>query len=167
MRAVDILLDSLGRVAENVDAVLDGLDERLLNIAPAPGANTIGWLVWHLARVQDAQIADVAGASEIWLTDGWAGRFDLPFPDTATGYGQTAEDLARFHVADPALLAGYYDATHRASVDYLAALSDSELDRIVDENWDPPVTLGVRLVSIIDDDAQHVGQAAYLKGVLA
>ena len=167
MRSIEILQDGLARVAENVHAVVDGADPDVLNRAPAEGANSITWLVWHLTRVQDAQIADVAGTPEIWVSGGWADRFALPFAPGETGYGQDPGDVARVVVADPALLTGYYDATHRASIDYLAGLSDSDLDRVVDENWDPPVTLGVRLVSIVDDDAQHIGQAAYLKGLNA
>ena len=167
MRSIEILQDGLARVAENVHAVVDGADPDVLNRAPAEGTNSITWLVWHLTRVQDAQIADVAGTPEIWVSGGWADRFALPFGPGETGYGQDPGDVARVVVDDPALLTGYYDATHRASIDYLAGLSDSDLDRVVDENWDPPVTLGVRLVSIVDDDAQHIGQAAYLKGLNA
>ncbi|WP_238422665.1 DUF664 domain-containing protein [Gordonia sp. 'Campus'] len=167
MRSTDVLLDGLGRVADNVHAVLDGVGHDVLNRAPAPGANTIAWLVWHLTRVQDSHIADVAGTDEVWVTQGWAERFDLPFAASEIGYGQSAEDAARVVVEDPALLRAYYDATHAVSVDYIAALSDSDLDRVIDDNWDPPVTLGVRLVSVVDDDAQHVGQAAYVRGLLS
>ncbi|MET9202208.1 DinB family protein [Gordonia sp. NPDC003585] len=167
MRSADILLDSLSRVAENVHAVVDDIAVDVLNRAPGDDANTIAWLVWHLTRVQDAQVADVAGTDEVWVADGWADRFALPFPVGETGYGQSAADVPRVVVDDPSLLTGYYDATHRASADYLAGLSDSDLDRVVDTNWEPPVTLGVRLVSVIDDDAQHIGQAAYLKGLFS
>ncbi|MEO9328443.1 mycothiol transferase [Gordonia aurantiaca] len=165
MRAKDVLTDGLGRVAENVAAVLDGLGPVELNRAPAPGANTIAWLVWHLTRVQDVQVADVAGTDEVWRTGGWAERFGLGLSETDTGYGHTPEDVARVVVDDPGLLQAYHDATHEVSRDFLDSLSESDLDRIVDDNWDPPVTLGVRLVSIVDDDAQHIGQAAYLKGL--
>jgi hypothetical protein len=44
-------------------------------------------------------------------------------------------------------------------------VTPADLDRVVDKRWDPPVTLGVRLVSVVDDDAQHVGQAAYVRGL--
>lgn len=78
MRSSEVLLDGLGRVADNVHAVLDGATSELLNKAPAPGANTIAWLVWHLTRVQDSHVADVAGADEVWVTGGWVDRFGLP-----------------------------------------------------------------------------------------
>lgn len=164
MRATEVLADGFGRVKENVHAVLDGIEELRLSWQPAPGANTIAWLVWHLARVQDAQIADVAGTDQIWTSQGWYERFALPFPPSASGYGQSPDDILR--VVRPAdLLLGYYDASHDATIEYLARVGDGDLDRVIDDNWDPPVTLGVRLVSILDDDAQHVGQAAYLRGL--
>lgn len=167
MRSSEVLLDGLGRVADNVHAVLDGATSELLNKAPAPGANTIAWLVWHLTRVQDSHVADVAGADEVWVTGGWVDRFGLPFSPGEIGYGQSTDEAARVIVDDAGLLREYYDATHAGSVDYIGALTDSDLDRIVDRNWDPPVTLGVRLISVIDDDTQHIGQAAYVRGLLS
>nr|WP_064569260.1 DinB family protein [Gordonia sp. LAM0048] len=167
MRSSEVLLDGLGRVAENVHAVLDGATPELLNTAPAPGTNTIAWLVWHLTRVQDSHIADVAGTEEVWAAGGWTDRFDLPFSPGEIGYGQSADEAARAIVDDAGLLRDYYDATHAVSADYIGGLTDSDLDRIVDHNWDPPVTLGVRLISVIDDDTQHIGQAAYVRGLLS
>ncbi|MFO7164798.1 MAG: mycothiol transferase, partial [Mycolicibacterium hassiacum] len=60
---------------------------------------------------------------------------------------------------------GYYRAVHKAPLEYLATVTVEELQRIVDTRWDPPVTAAVRLVSIVDDAAQHLGQAAYLRGI--
>ncbi|MGC4962353.1 mycothiol transferase [Gordonia sp. DT218] len=165
MRSTDVLIDGLGRVSDNVHAVLDGITADQLVYRPTSEANTIAWLVWHLTRAQDAQIADVAGTDEVWTSAGFHERFDLPFPATASGYGQSAEEVGQV-VAEPGLLRDYYDATHAVTIGYLGALTDDDLDRVIDENWDPPVTLGVRLISVVDDDAQHVGQAAYVRGLV-
>ena len=54
----------------------------------------------------------------------------------------------------------------QATVAYLATVAPEDLDRVVDERWDPPVTLGVRLVSVLSDDLQHAGQAAYARGLI-
>jgi hypothetical protein len=59
----------------------------------------------------------------------------------------------------------YLDAVHAETEAMLRDLSPADLDRVVDRNWDPPVTLGVRLISIVDDCVQHVGQAAYVRGL--
>ena len=161
----DLLADALGRVQETVHRVVDGLGEDELAFRPEGRGNSIGWLVWHLTRVQDDHVADVAGTEQRWTADGWVERFGLPFGPEATGFGHTAEDVGRLRTSS-GLLADYYDAVHRATLDYLGTLDEDDLERVVDERWDPPVTLAVRLVSVVNDDSQHVGQAAYVRGLL-
>jgi hypothetical protein len=164
MRSTDILTDSLTRVGDGVARLLDGLDDDAIAWRPDPRANTVAWLVWHIGRGVDAQVADVAGTEEVWGSGGWADRFALPFDEGATGYGQSAEDVGRVRVP-AALLRGYVDATQAAALAYVATLTDGDLDEVVDERWDPPVTLGVRLVSVVGDATQHLGQASYVKGL--
>jgi hypothetical protein len=165
MTPADVFVDSLERIVEYGRAVVDGLDEGTLAHRPTPASNSIAWLVWHAARVQDAQVADVAGLEEVWFAQGWVDRFDLDLDPSDHGYGHTSEQVGK--VRAPAdLLADYLAAVHEQSVGFVRTLSAEDLDRVVDDRWDPPVTLGVRLVSIVDDDAQHVGQAAYLRGLL-
>jgi uncharacterized damage-inducible protein DinB len=166
-RAQQLLADGYGRVAGNVAALVDGLSLDDVHWQPADGANSVGWLLWHIGRMEDHQVADLAGTDSVWERDGWRDRFALPYRPRATGYGQSAADVAAFRVADTALLTGYYAAVHAATLDYVGALTEAELDRVVDAAWDPPVTAAVRLVSILDDAAQHVGQAAYVRGLLA
>ncbi|MFC4328142.1 DinB family protein [Streptomyces andamanensis] len=166
MHAKDILIDGHSRIREEVHAVLDGLTEQQLNAQPAPGANSVAWLLWHLTRVQDDHVADAFGLEQVWLAQGWERRFGLGLPRLDTGYGHSPEQVAEVEVASPDLLAGYYDAVHEQSLGALRGLAAKDLERVVDERWDPPVTLGVRLVSVLSDDLQHVGQAAYVKGLL-
>lgn len=172
MDALEVLRDGFGRVAENLPSVVEGIDADTVNGQPAPGHNSIGWLLWHLARIEDAQVAALAtslglpGGGQVW-DDGWYERFGLPYPREAHGYGMDQADVDRFRLADPTLLSGYYAGVHRATLALLDHLDEQQLDEVVDEDYDPPVTAGVRLVSVLDDVAQHVGQAAYLKGLLA
>lgn len=165
MTPTDLLADAFGRVLESAEAVLDGLTDDQLTERPSPDANPIGWLVWHLARVQDDHVADVAGSEQIWTAQGYADRFALPYDRDAIGYGQSSEDVGAF-AATADLLGDYLRAVHARTLDYLSGLRPADLDRVVDERWDPPVTLGARLVSVVDDDTQHVGQAAYVTGLL-
>nr|WP_240188756.1 DinB family protein [Nakamurella flavida] len=158
------MTDAFGRVHSTVHAVLSGVEPEVLTYRPDPAANTVGWLVWHLTRVQDDHIAGVAGHEQVWTADGWATRFALPFDDDAIGYGQDADEVAAVRPSADLLL-GYLDAVHERTTAYLATLTDADLDRVVDEAWDPPVTLAVRLVSVLNDDLQHAGQAAYVRGV--
>jgi uncharacterized damage-inducible protein DinB len=165
MTSAEILADSFGRIRDIVHRVLDGLSRDQLAARLDGEANTIGWLVWHLTRIQDDHIAGVAGTDQVWTSAGWADRFDLALEPADTGFGHTPPEVASV-VVDAEPLREYYDAVHEVTLAYLRALTDADLDRIVDERWDPPVTLGVRLVSIIVDDVQHAGQAAYIRGIL-
>ncbi|WP_280399343.1 mycothiol transferase [Nocardia carnea] len=166
MNSADLLTDAFDRIRETVHEAVDGLDEQALAYRPDPGANSIAWLIWHLTRVQDEHLAELIGGESFWTGRGWYERFDLPIDRQATGYGDTPDDVARIQ-APAELLTGYYDTVHAHTVKFVGALADRDLDRIVDENWDPPVTMGVRLVSVLADDLQHAGQAAYLRGVFA
>ncbi|MCK9795765.1 DinB family protein [Isoptericola sp. 4D.3] len=161
---VALLTDAFGRVSEEVRRVLRGATAGHLTYRPDPEANTVAWLVWHLTRVQDDHVADVAGTEQRWTAGGWAEKFALPFDVADTGYGHSPEQVAAVR-ADTALLAGYLDDVHAATTTYLATVSEADLARVVDTRWDPPVTLGVRLVSVVGDDLQHVGQAAYVRGL--
>ncbi|HEX3650428.1 MAG TPA: DUF664 domain-containing protein [Pseudonocardiaceae bacterium] len=165
MTSADVLIDGFGRVRESVHAVVDGLSVDDLAYRVDDTANSIAWLVWHLTRVQDDHVADVAGLEQVWTAKGWVDRFGLPFDRLATGYGDNSDEVAAVRV-DAELLTAYHDAVYQQTIDYVSGLTDDDLPRIVDDRWDPPVTLAVRLVSVIDDDAQHVGQAAFVRGVL-
>lgn len=163
MDAREILTDGFGRVREVVHAVLTGLDPAVLDVRPDAAANSVAWLVWHLTRVQDDHVADAFGVEQVWIAQGWVRRMDLPLADTDTGYGHGPGEVASVTATTEQLL-GYLDAVTQQTVALLATVGDGAFDRIVDERWDPPVTLGVRLVSVLSDDLQHAGQAAYLRG---
>ncbi|MFE5285213.1 DinB family protein [Nocardia sp. NPDC056611] len=166
MTSADLLVDAFGRIKENVHGTVADLTQAELGIQPDGDANSIAWLIWHLTRVQDDHIADVAGTEQLWTAGGWSTRFNLPFDATATGYAHNPTDVAALADVPADLLLAYYDAVHAATITYVSTLTDADLPRIVDTRWDPPVTLGVRLVSVIDDDIQHAGQAAYIRGML-
>jgi uncharacterized damage-inducible protein DinB len=165
MTVADVLADAFGRIHGVVHRVVDGRKPGELDFRPGSQANSIAWLVWHLTRIQDDHIADVAGTDQVWTSRGWAERFALPFDPSDTGYGHGSEDVAAVQ-ADAELLTGYHDAVYAETIRYVQGLADDDLDRIVDTSWDPPVTLGTRLVSVISDGLQHAGQAAYLLGLV-
>jgi uncharacterized damage-inducible protein DinB len=165
MTPAEILTDACHRVLQTSTDAVDGLTVEQLSYRPEPDANPIGWLVWHLARVQDDHVADVAGTEQVWTAQGFADRFDLPFDVAATGFGQSADEVGQVRT-DSGLLAEYLRAVHEQTASYVATLTPGDLDRVVDTRWDPPVTLGARLVSVVADDLQHAGQAAYIRGLL-
>jgi hypothetical protein len=166
MTSAQLLADAFGRIREEVHRAVGGLTPEQLAFRVDDAANSVAWLVWHLTRVQDDHVADAAGTPQLWTAGGWADRFGLPFSAAETGYGHSGKQVAAVRVESGDLLTGYHDAVCARTVDYVGALTDGDLTRIVDRAWDPPVTLGVRLVSVIADDLQHAGQAAFVRGVV-
>ncbi|WP_406061071.1 DinB family protein [Streptomyces sp. NBC_01077] len=165
MNSAGLLVDSFGRVQEVVHEAVEGLTEDELAARIDPEANSIAWLVWHLTRIQDDHLAGAFDMDQLWDTDGWRDRFGLPFAKHATGYGQTSAQVARVR-APAELLLGYHDAVHARTLDLVRPVTNADLERVVDTAWNPPVTLGVRLVSVIADDLQHAGQAAFVRGAV-
>jgi uncharacterized damage-inducible protein DinB len=164
MSVAELLVDGFDRVREVVHEVLAGLTVEDLTFRADAQANSIGWLIWHLTRVQDDHVAAATGQEQVW-PEGWLQRAGLPFAPTETGYGQHPRLVAEVRL--PAeFLAGYHDATYAQTTSFVSGLRDADLSRIVDPAWDPPVTLGVRLVSVLSDDLQHAGQAAFVRGLL-
>jgi hypothetical protein len=163
--AIEILQDAFGRAHELVPEVVEGLTGEELLWRPDPDANHIAWLVWHLSRVQDDHVAGVGEVEQAWAA-GWASRFGLPYPEGSIGYGQSSDEVGAFVLSDPGLLTGYHEAAHALTMSVLDGLSVPDLSRVVDERWDPPVTAAVRLVSVVNDIGQHLGQAAYVRGLV-
>jgi hypothetical protein len=162
--ARELLRDAFTRQIEHVDDLTDGLTDEVSFFRPTAEANSIAWLIWHSARQQDMQLCNLAGVEQVWTGGGWADRFGLDLGANDHGYGHDPEDVGK--VRAPAdLLAGYYHAVHKVTLEYLASVTAEELGRVVDTHWTPPVTASARLVSIIDDAAQHLGQAAYIRGI--
>ena len=166
MLTSELLMYAYDRVQEGLRRAVEGLSAEQLNARVAPHANSIAWLVWHLARVQDDHIAAAADEEQVYTADDWFDRFDFPFDPSETGYGFTSQQVGQVRVTSADLLIDYAGAVHGRTIEFLRGLTDDDLDRIVDTRWDPPVTLGVRLVSVLSDDLQHVGQAAYVRGCL-
>lgn len=160
----DTFNDQFGRVRELVKELTDGLSDEAGGYRPDPDANSIDWLVWHAIRIQDDHLAGITGDEQVWTANGWYEAFGLPFGPEVHGYGHSSADVGRVRVAGE-LLDGYHADVHAATKAYIGTLTVEELDRVVDRHWDPPVTAAVRLVSVIGDLLQHLGQASYVRGL--
>lgn len=166
MTSADLLMDGFDRVREAVHEAVGELSLDDLHTRLDSDANPIAWLVWHLTRVQDDHIADAARTEQVWTQKGWHERFGLALPVGSTGFAHNSDEVAAVRVDSAALLTDYHDAVHEATQHYVRQLDDPSLDRVLDYNWSPPVTLKVRLISVIADNLQHAGQAAYVRGIL-
>jgi Protein of unknown function (DUF664) len=164
MDARDLLVDEFGRIRELYVGIADGLGSKEAHRRPGGTGNSIVWLLWHVARLQDDHIVGLTGGTQLWHGE-WADRFGLPFDRNDIGYGHSAKDVNAVQVAKVEDLVDYHEAVHHQTLTYLETADADELDRVVDRNWDPPVTAGVRLVSLIGDSLQHLGQAGYVKGL--
>jgi hypothetical protein len=145
--------------------VLDGIASTALTHRVDVAANPVAWLVWHTARVQDDHVTRLAATDQAWHADGWADRFDLGLEPDDIGYGHDRDQVAALDAATPELLTSYHEAVHRRTLAYLERVDADELGRVVDQGWDPPVTASMRLVSVVGDCLQHLGQAAYVRGI--
>jgi hypothetical protein len=165
MTSAEILVDAFGRAQEAVHRSVDGLTADQLAVRLDEDANSIAWLVWHLARVEDDHLADAFDVEQVWTSQGWADRFGLDLDRLDTGYGHSSAKVALVR-PDADLLTGYYDAVHEQTVALVSPVTDADLPRIVDQRWTPAVSLGVRLVSVIGDAMEHSGQAAFIRGIV-
>jgi len=165
MDTAELLTDHFSRIRELYDDLAGGLDASQLHHRPDGVGNPLGWLLWHVARVQDDHVADLAGQEQQWVQ--WQERLGLPHGVDDVGYGHTSDQVDAVRIADPGLLVAYHADVHAMTNAYLARVDAAELDRVIDRHWDPPVTAGVRLVSVIGDCLQHLGQVGYVKGLLA
>ena len=169
MTSAELLTDAFGRIRETVVNTLDAMSSAQLEYRVDEDANPVGWLIWHLTRIQDDHIAGAFGTAQVWETGAWAGRLGLPEDTLDTGYGHTSRHVAavaKAVSASPSRLLEYHDATYEQTLKHVAEITDADLSRVVDNSWTPPVTLGVRLVSVINDDMEHAGQAAFVRGLL-
>lgn len=165
MESKALLKDAFTRIRELVAISAEGLDAERLTYRPEPGANSIAWLLWHLTRIQDDHVSEIAGLGQAWVTDGWASKFGME-PDAGNdGRGHGPTEVAAI-TPDSELLIAHHNAISDRTFEYLDQVDANELDRIFDESYDPPVSVGVRLVSVISDNIQHAGQARYLRGIV-
>lgn len=160
-------LELYGRIPPLVEETLDGLDLDTICTRVTPDANPIGWLVWHLTRLQDHHLSELLGVDQVYLDEsGWPARFSSPAEADDIGYGHTSEQVGRVRPESVQALLDYHAVVDARTRGFLGTLTPDALAEIVDRRWDPPVTLGVRLVSVADDSLQHLGQAAYVRGLL-
>ncbi len=156
------------RILEELETVLEGLTVEDLNQRPSPDGNSIGWLAWHLTRSHDRNTSELMGEEQLWTRDGWYARFDRNADPAETGFGHSTEEVSAFRSPEGRVVLEYHRAVVERAKEYVGgSLSENELDR---EAYSPTLgtthSVGRRLVGIIREGFQHVGQAAYVRGLL-
>ncbi|MGT2907226.1 mycothiol transferase [Streptococcus dentiloxodontae] len=170
MTYLEMLIDSVNRARERFLRMLDGVTVVEANAFPAAETaaqiKSLTWLAWHTARELDFQVADLASQEPVWFSQGWKEAFHLDLPDDTQDWCHSLEEAQKVQVPNLDILRGYLNAAADMTVAYLNSLDEKSLDDIIDASWNPPVTRGVRLVSVIDDAAMHSGQAIYARRLL-
>ena len=161
----ELIVDGFERLPELVAEAFAGVRTADFDRPPRPGANPLGWTVWHLTRVQDGQVADMMGEPDLWVRAAWHKKFNRPPDHDDSGYGHTPAQVRAFRSPSAKVQIDYLRATTERSKEYLASLDAADLDRPLEAGPDPS-TVAIRLVSILADCHQHAGEAAYIRGLL-
>ncbi len=165
MTPTDLLRDQFERIRDRAVAIADDISDEDLGWRPDDHSNSVAWLLWHVARIQDDHVAALSTAEQQWTSGGWARRFGMDDGMDDTGYGHTPEQVAAIQPGSSTLLVDYLTVVTDQTLALLESIEPDDLDRVVDDSWDPPVTMGVRLNSVISDNLQHLGQAAQVQGL--
>ncbi len=164
MAATDVLSIALARNWSMVDNAILSLSDDDLTQQPNDQSNSVAWLLWHMNRVVDNMIhTRLQSQRQLWVLDGWHQKFGMGDDESDFGMGWTAEQVAAWKAPSRDVLLGYYDAMKASARDYLASLSDAELDKSVmvgNESRGVSDLLGV----LVYDNVVHGGQIAYLRG---
>jgi hypothetical protein len=160
----NLIIDIYERTYKVLESVLEGLTTDDLNKQPDPDCNSIGWMTWHLTRGRDRAISDLLGEPQLWIKDGWHGKFNRPADPGDTGFGHSSEDVVAFKSPDSATFLAYHKAVLERSKSFISDLAEADLERKLDSPVFPSV--GARLTGNISDNLQHAGQAAYVRGLL-
>ncbi len=163
-----LIIDIFMRISQDLEQVLDGLTVDDLNQRPRPDCNSIGWLAWHLTRSHDRNISELMEQEQLWIRDKWHAKFNRAPDPAETGFGYSSEDVSTFRSQDGKTLLEYHHAVLELAKRYISGtLSETELKR---ESASPTfgnvATVRRRLVGVVNDGLQHVGQAAYVRGLL-
>ena len=123
MNVSEVYLELYGRISPLIRATVDGLDTATLTLAPKPGTNPVGWLVWHLTRVQDHHVSEVLDQPQLWVSDDWSARFGLTLIPGTWVSGHQTPDIATVKPESAQALIDYYDAVYARTRPILEGLT--------------------------------------------
>ncbi len=159
-----MLKSQLSEYMEELELALDGLTEEERRYQPTPQSNHIDFIVWHMARVEDSIVnRRLRHDRHIWERDGRHKRLGLP--REGIGEGLSTEQAAALPPFSLAKLLKYYSSVRRETLLFINSLTNDDLDRISDPER-PYWTFAAILGHLIVEEAQHVGQIAYIRGIL-
>ncbi len=164
MEATEVLTQILDHNKEMVEKAIDGLTDKELSRRPTDHCNSIGWLLWHMARAEDGLVSGAQKSPELWTEQGWHEKFGMEPEDS--GFQHKSEQLAAFKAPPLDDLKAYWAATEQKARECLKSLRPEDLDRqvpsFIGEGTIPLVTF---LNYLVHEVVVHGGQIAYLRGM--
>ena len=162
----DLVRSGLDEYLEGLEQALDGLTPVELAWQPAPSSNNITWQVWHMARVEDRWVNSyLRQGTEVWIADKWYSKFGLQPEDH--GARQSAEDSAAMPDLPLAGLMDYYRVVRDSTNSYVDNLTADDLGKSYSHpRTNPGPTVNWVLAHLLVEEAQHLGQVAYVRGIL-
>ncbi|MDA0769103.1 MAG: DinB family protein [Chloroflexi bacterium] len=174
MRLGDFIEETLEDYYGRVNVAIEPLTSLEMAWRPSPEANSIAFIYWHVARVEDGWTNSFGkGESAVWQRDRWHERLGLA--EKGSGFGLSVEELAAFPDLPKDLLQEYFTSVRQETLAFLRGLGESDFDYV--PNRTPfPETAGTvsrfRSFSmarmyrqLIGEEDQHLGQISYVRGL--
>lgn len=131
MDALDFFLLRYADLHHRVpDELLGKLSEPQVRGRPHPGVNTVAWLLWHTARIEDVGVNRFLVDRAQVLDDGWQARLAVARRDVGTGMTDAEVDDLSARIDLPALR-GYWEAVTRRTLEVAGTLRGAQLDTLV------------------------------------
>ncbi len=167
MEVKDFALEALNEAQTALMQAVDGLSQDELMWQPKPGANHIAFILWHNLRVEDLFFQYMfQRVPQVWESEKWHEKLNLPDDPRVTGFGYTAEQVASFQSVPLRDLIAYGEAVRASTVDYLRNLDPARFDEMVKSRLFGEVSIGSLIGHLLLEIAQHVGQIAYIRGLV-
>jgi uncharacterized damage-inducible protein DinB len=168
MEFKDFILRCLHTSEDMILKAVDGLSREELARRPNDQSNSIGWTLWHLARLEDVLVVDlIEQKPQLWIANGWYKKFGRAEDRNDHGFRHTAQDVAAFQVPEPDVLVGYFKAVRGEVKSFLGTFSNDGLEQPA-KRWgggEGTVKAGNYLTALVDEALAHGGQIAYLRGL--
>ena len=166
MNTSQFIADCLAQTHLRLHATCEGLTAEQVLWRPAPTANNIGFILWHMARHEDGRVTAIACGAEgfetdLWATDGWYERFGQPV--TAPGPGDRL-GLRSLAIPAPEVLLSYFRAVNERTMRFVALLDEERLNDYIGHR-EPRQTVAGSLRHVIVHQNNHHGQIDYLRGL--
>ncbi len=161
MDAKEVILKSLEQSWGYLTGALDGLTQEEFAWSPGPECNSIAFILWHTARVEDFFVNRIIKREkELYMTEGWQEKMGTP--DKA--YGFSLEELQAWPVPKLEDLRKYVTAVHEKTMAFVNSIPSEKLDEVPRPDRSPDA-IGTSLGHMSTEIALHVGQICYLRGV--